>query len=100
MYFIVSDVGFDRKAGSNESHRIAVNSLKFSPVGQWIASGGDDCLVKVVAMILISESAQFLAGVKIFLLSSLLIHSGAEECTGLLFSGYWGLSPLGKATRS
>jgi WD40 repeat protein len=36
-----------------KGHKIAVNSLKFSPDGQWIASGGDDGLVKVAAMILI-----------------------------------------------
>jgi WD40 repeat protein len=36
-----------------KGHGISVNSLKFSPDGQWIASGGDDCLVKVAAMILI-----------------------------------------------
>jgi WD40 repeat protein len=32
---------------------MTVNSLKFSPDGQWIASGGDDGLVKVAVMILI-----------------------------------------------
>jgi WD40 repeat protein len=36
-----------------KGHRMPVNSLKFSPDGQWIASGGDDGLVKVAAMILI-----------------------------------------------
>jgi WD40 repeat protein len=36
-----------------KGHRITVNSLKFSPDGQWIASGGEDGLVKVAAVILI-----------------------------------------------
>jgi WD40 repeat protein len=35
-----------------KGHRITVNSLKFSPDGQWIASGGEDGLVKVTAVIL------------------------------------------------
>jgi WD40 repeat protein len=74
-----------------KGHRIVVNSLKFSPDGQWIASGGDDGLVKVGAMILIWESGlSSWQGQRFFLLSTLLIDSGAQECTGLLFGGYWG----------
>jgi len=30
-----------------KGHSSPVNSLKFSPDGQWIASGGDDAIVKV-----------------------------------------------------
>jgi WD40 repeat protein len=40
---------------SYKGHRITVNSLKFSPDGQWIASGGEDGLVKVIAVILICK---------------------------------------------
>lgn len=30
-----------------KGHNLTVNSLKFSPDGQWIASAGEDCNVKV-----------------------------------------------------
>ena len=30
-----------------KGHNSTVNSIRFSPDGQWIASGGDDNLVKV-----------------------------------------------------
>jgi WD40 repeat protein len=73
---------------------IVVNSLKFSPDDQWIAFGGRDGLVNVDAMILIWESGlSSWQGQRFFLLSNLLIDSGAQECTGPLFGGYWGLSP-------
>jgi len=36
-----------------KGHKLTVNSLKFSPDGQWIASAGEEGLVKVKTVILI-----------------------------------------------
>ncbi len=51
MVFFVSLQMWDiRKKGcifGYKGHNSTVNSLKFSPDGQWIASGGEDNFVKV-----------------------------------------------------
>lgn len=39
-----------------KGHNSTVNSLKFSPDGQWIASGGEDNFVKVSLKLVIRET--------------------------------------------
>lgn len=49
-FFSVLQLWDTRKKGcifGYQGHNGTVNSLKFSPDGQWIASGGDDNFVKV-----------------------------------------------------
>jgi katanin p80 WD40 repeat-containing subunit B1 len=36
-----------------KGHKLTVNSLKFSPDGQWIASAGEEGLVKVMTVIVV-----------------------------------------------
>lgn len=48
MFFQLWDIRCKGCIFTYKGHKQTVNSLKFSPDGQWIASGGEEGLVKVI----------------------------------------------------
>lgn len=56
-----------------QGHEKAVNTLKFSPDGKWVASGAEDGSVKVNYLIIFLYLSKFLKGDYLFYFNHLSI---------------------------